>query len=177
MATLHEIVGDLRALDEILREVDGDITDPRAGQTVDQWLAQLHQDLETKVEGYCEFISAIQNRLAPRSARYQLVQEEAQRLKDLVASDERLILWLKSKLQSGLETLGIRRLETATHRVSIINQGGVPPVIILDETQVPDTYKTYLPQINKEALRKDLERGMTVPGAELGPRGTRLKIR
>ena len=50
--------------------------------------------------------------------------------------------------------------------MSVVKSGGKRPVKIDDENLIPEDFKFYIPQIDKETLRQALERGESVSGAE-----------
>ncbi len=66
-----------------------------------------------------------------------------------------------------------------TGKLLIKANGGKRPLVITDESALPDTYTpmviTY--PVDKDKLRADLEAGATVPGAYLDERGSHLEVR
>jgi hypothetical protein len=80
---------------------------------------------------------------------------------------------LRSSSQLALEELGVRRLEGEARTYAI--RQNPAHVEITDLEKLPAEFMDYVPMANKSAIREALERGETVPGAELVT-STRLDI-
>ena len=50
MTTLLDITDDLRALDDLIESVGGDITDPSVDTAINNWLDELNTNLSEKVD-------------------------------------------------------------------------------------------------------------------------------
>ena len=79
--TIYDISADLAALETILHENGGDITDPQAADALAEWERELETDLAGKVDRYCALIAEMEVRAAARRA-------EAERLVDLAKADK-----------------------------------------------------------------------------------------
>ena len=168
--TIFDITADLQALDDLLTDAGGDITGVEA--TVDAWLAELSQDLNTKVDNYCALISMM-------NARSEVRKAESDRLYQRAKIDANNAKYLRERLKAALEFRGIPKLETARYKVGISRIGGAPPVLVSDLTVVPPEFirVTEVREPDKEKMRDALAKGQEIPGVQLGARGTCLTIR
>lgn len=170
--TLFAITADLEALDDLLAEVEGDLTDEKVAAAVDQWFAELDNAFLSKVDNYAAYILELISRARCRA-------EEAARLKRRADIDEGLAKSLKVRLMMALEQRGKKKVETDRFRVSIAGNGGLEP-LALDEVALPDDFRRVAdPRLVPDTakIRDALGRQEKVPGAELLPRGQHLSIR
>ena len=169
---LYDITEDLRALEDLLVETGGDISDPEVASAVDAWFSELQTDLEGKVDGYAALIRMMETRAEVRKT-------EAKRMADLQRADENAAHRLKSRLQEHLDVLGIARVDTPHFTVSVQNAGGKVKLDVHDEEAVPQEFQRErtIIELDKEAIREALEAGREVPGAVLMERGRVLRIR
>lgn len=171
--TLFQITDDLAALDDLLDEVGGDVSDPRVAAAVEAWMAELDSDLNRKVDGYAAFITELEARSESRS-------KEAARLAARAKSDANKAGFLKERLRLALQSRKIKKLETDRYLVTVATNGGKQPLDIHDPNAVPPEYREIIPQtweLNADKIRAALADGMEVPGAILMDRGTHLRIK
>lgn len=168
MSTLYQITDDLLALDALLDEVGGDITDERAAAAVDEWLADLQANLDRKIDGYCALIQQI-------AAWQKAAEDEAKRLADLARVRANKAAGLKERLKSALELLGMKKVQTGRFQVSVCGNGGKAPMDI--HGPVPEHYIKHIPQVDNDSIRADLEAGNSLDFAVLMNRGTHLRIK
>lgn len=171
--TLLEITADLDALDALLNEVGGDVSDPKVEEAVAGWFAELDQDFRGKVDNYLALIVSMEARAKGRA-------EQAERLKKRAKSDESAASFLRARLKFVLEQRGVSKLDTDRFRVSVARNGGMLPLEVFEEKVVPEHYYRVIPEqrvLDGAAIRAALESGQEVPGAKLGERTTRLSIR
>lgn len=171
--TLLEITADMEALDALLDELGGDVSDPKVEQAIDAWAAELDQDFRGKVDNYVALITTVQARADVRAA-------EAERLRKRSKSDENTAQFLRQRLKFVLESRGVTKLDTDRFRVSVAKNGGMLPLEVYDDGAVPAQYHRVIPEqrvVDNAAVRAALESGLDVPGARLGQRDTRLSIR
>jgi hypothetical protein len=170
---LLDITRDMEALDALLAEVEGDVTDPKVQEAVAAWFAELGADLKGKVDNYAALITTLESRSDVRAS-------EAERLARRAKTDAAGAQFLKDRLRTELETRGIQKVETDRYRVSVVANGGKLPLVVDDESLIPDALLRVIPEQHvpdKDRIREALERGETVAGARLGERGRRLNIR
>lgn len=153
-STLRDIVANAVALDEILYEMDGEIT-PETEATIDLWLRESKQALEAKVDTYCALINT-QRTLAQARAT------EAARLQGLSKTADALANKLAERLQFYLSELGKTSLETVFHKVSVVKNGGRQKLIVPSDWErypesAPERYHKHVIELNEARIRDDLQ--------------------
>ena len=145
--------------------------DAEAQQALEAHLAGLDAALDEKADHYAALIRHLEARADARRA-------EAQRMRDLATADDALAERLKTRLKEAMEATGRTKIETARFRLSVSNNGGRQPLsVTCDASSLPEELVTVTVAANKDAIRQALENGATIPGCELLPRGTSLRIR
>ena len=172
--TLFEISDELAAIEELLTENDGDISDA-AGETLEAWFDQLTDARDAKIDDYCRLITMIRERAEAR-------HREVMRLGALMDTDERAITRLKTALHDFMTERGVTKIETPLHRLTIAKNGGKAPLIVPEEWQedpasAPERYHRRVVKLDVEAIRADLLGGEEIPGCAIGERGTHLRIK
>jgi hypothetical protein len=172
MSHLLEIKDDIRALDKLLDDADGDLTGQE--QIIDAWAAENKENLEEKVDNYAALITE-------KMRMYQVRSGEAERLKRLALTDKNRADWLKGMLKHVFDEMCISKMDTDRYRISVAKNGGKQKLdIFVPDYELPDSYKNVVPSsfvANKEAIREALEAGKKIDGAVLQERGTSLRIR
>lgn len=169
--TLLDIHGDFQALDDLVAELDGDISDPRVAQIIDEFWSELSTDLKTKVDNYAAYVTELNGRAHVR-------KDEAERLMRRAKVDETLARFLHGRLKDVLQARGIKKLETDRYQVSVRGNGGKQPLDIHDPANVPHEFCRHVDrwEPDSELIREALLAGKSVPGAALMERGTHLHI-
>ena len=171
MPTLYDISDDLLALEAILIEAGGDVSDPEADQAVDQWLAELGSARNEKIDAYCALYREFETRAKAREA-------EAARLLKLAEQDGNAASRLRSRLLYFFELHRISKLETDRFRLTVANNGGALPLFVDCEPEaLPDGYQKIRIEADKAAIREALEEGEELSFAHFGERGRHLRIR
>lgn len=170
MTTLDGITEDLLALDQLLDEIEGDLSDPAAEAAVAEWMNELEKNLKTKADGYAALITELE-------ARVRLRREESQRLSVRAKADERKVDWLRGRLLLAMRRTNTPLINTSRYRISVAQNGGVSPLILLAE--VPPEWVKVRTEVSpdRERIREALDAGERLPFAAYGPRGERLVIR
>lgn len=160
---LHREIQAADVLRQTLREIVGDdeevIRDTIEGETsLRELIAMTAADIAADiglVKGADEAIKAIKER------------------KDRI---EKRIAMRRVAVQTGMESAGIKTLETA---VATLSLKAVPPsVLILDEAAIPSEFwEPQDPKLSKRAVLDALKAGEDVPGAQLSNGGTTLQFR
>lgn len=168
--TLLEISDDLRSLETMLEECDGD--DEAQANAVAAFFEQLGRERDTKVDNYAALIVELKARAAARKA-------EGLRLLDRSKVDEERAKFLYERLRDFFAQHGIKTLETARYRLTHCKNGGKPPVVLSKNVPLTDypgefTHATLAPDM--QAIREALEQGERLPFAHLSERGTLLRI-
>jgi len=172
MSSLREITEDILALETLLWEMGGDVTDMEADDAIARWLEENQDSLETKLDGYATLITQMQDLAVAR-------RDEAKRLTDLARTGENGAKRLKDRLAWFFQEMGIVKVEAKLHRIWLQRNGGKTPVDIADERLIPDQYKRQVTttEIDTDKVRKDLEAGKKVPGATLLEKGFHIRVK
>ncbi|HYG70215.1 MAG TPA: siphovirus Gp157 family protein [Anaeromyxobacteraceae bacterium] len=199
--TLFEIGEDLLALEDLLVEQGGDVTDEQIETILDGWLRDTQGDLSEKVDRYASLIQELRARAAVRA-------NEAQRIADRARVDENAAKKLTERLLVFMQAFGKKTIEGLRYRTSIVGNGGKQPLEIVEgtaATDVPlrfrkvtitisapnatllDIVESYVApaceayaveqEIDKARVRAALEAGEVLPFAKLNDRGVRLSIK
>lgn len=171
--TLLAISDDLIALEDLLSELGGDVTDEEAEKAIDDWLAALGTERDDKLDSYAALIAEFQYRAAAR-------KDEAKRLQELARIDQANADRMKARLQYTFERMGWQKIETLRHRFSIVKSGGKLPLILKCQPDgLPQAFqiREMVYKANQEAIRHALDEGRTLEFAEYGERGQSLRIK
>ena len=169
--TLYELSEDIRALDDLLAEAGGDITDPAVDAAVTKWFEELRAALETKADGCCAWIKEME-------CRAEMRKMVAQRLSALAKADLAAAERLKARLKEAMEAGGTLKIDTPRFSLKITNNGGATPIDLrAAPEELPRWAQRITVEADKEAIRKVLERGDALEFASFAPRGTHLRIR
>ena len=136
---------------------------------LEQRLQTLEGALEDKVANGIAIIQELKFRADNMDA-------ESKRLAANKKALENKISWLKNYYLDHLNLMGKSKVLTNRGTMSVVKSGGKRPLKIDNEDLIPEDFKFYIPQIDKETLRQALERGEQVSGAHLEDRGKYLKI-
>ncbi|MBL4700539.1 MAG: siphovirus Gp157 family protein [Phycisphaeraceae bacterium] len=169
--SLLGIADDMLAIDELLMECEGDISDTDAAEAIDKWFAEAESNLDEKTDNYIGLMRQKSLLIAAR-------KEEIERLQMMNKQDERSAKFLKERLQWVLERLG-RKSAGKTRKATITKNGGKIPMEIdpVDPKNVPELYKKYQLTIDSDEVRRALEAGGELTFARLSERGTHLRIK
>ena len=167
--SLYAITTEIGSIIDVI--LDGGADGTEASLALDAHLEGLDQVLTEKAESYAIVITELLVRAAAR-------RDEATRIRDLAATDEALAERLKRRLKESMETTGRLKIDTPKFRLSVANNGGKQPLnITVPAEDLPEALRVVRLEANKDAIRAALEAGTAVPGCELAPRGTSLRIR
>jgi hypothetical protein len=169
--SLLDIADDIAALDDLLEECGGDITEIE--KTVDGWFAELGIERDRKLDGYGSLIAELTNRAEVRETR-------AAQMIELARLDKKKVEFLKARLLQFFQANKIERVDTERFRFTRCKNGGAQPVWIDEAKNLPDEYRRtvikYKPE--KEKIVKALQAaGGELPFAKLQPRGEHIRIK
>jgi hypothetical protein len=129
---------------------------------------QTTSDFEELVTSECDALDRLRKIL--RAARW--VEGQAKALKDMEAEmKERRQRFdakaetLRSIVKTALVSLDMKRLDSPDFTITI--SPGKPRVVITDEAEIPSQLCKVVRTPDKESIRKALEAGEVIPGAEL----------
>ncbi len=168
--SLFSISEDLEKLNELLDDCDNDAAQQ---ELINNWLEQLGEERDRKLDGYAALITEMTTRAEVRKA-------EAKRMMELAQADENRAKMLKDKLKLFFETHRLKTVETARYKLSYQRNGGKAPLILKDgvpATALPERFQKVSIDPNTSAIREALEAGEVLEFAQLGERGTTLRIK
>lgn len=143
--TLDLIDEDLGALEAILTELGGDITEEEAEAAVDAWFEELGAARDAKLNGYARRIQVLEGNAAAKKAEEQRLAQQRKR-------DEESAGWLKRRLLGFVQRRGVPIKGKDTRQI-------VTPLYTFTETKNGGKQAiTYLvaPKDLPEALREDV---------------------
>ena len=175
MRSLYRISEDLLVLGDLLTELDGEIGGDATGQAIEQWFDEIGEERDRKIDNYCALIREMEERAAARKA-------EAERIQRLAECDLNAAKRLKASLKGFLDLHQIKKLETDRFKLSVAQNGGKAPLDLpaawsANPAAAPERYHRHVIEIDREAIRADLESGEPVDGCALRERGDHLRIR
>lgn len=176
--TLYEISADLAALDALLDDLGGDVSDAAAEAAIDQWFAELGAERDRKLDAYAGLIRDCET-LA------EAARAESVRLAALSAQRRSKAERLKARLKYFLEQHQITKLNTERFSFNVQRNGGNPPVeftqLITDvRAQLPERFIRVIPEqyeMDRSAILDALRSGEALDFARLGEKGTHLRIK
>lgn len=171
---LYEIGEDMEALNLLLEEIEGEIEGDEMDAAIDQWIAENADNLKDKADGYGKLI---QNKLG----QAKMLKEEVQRLQGKAQAATNLANRLKARLHNFMTWQKMDSLESTLFKFKVQKNGGKTPVILEEAMRVrpeelPEGYRRVVFEPDLEAIREALENGEEFEWAELGERGTHLRI-
>lgn len=185
LGTLYEIGLDLMALEELVTEIGGDVSDEDIEATIDAWLAETGEAQKTKVDRYVQLIREMLVRAEGRA-------KEATRLAALAGADKRGAERLEQRLLEHFLRTKTDELQTHLFKIKVVRNGGKRSLkLLVAAEQMPAqlrieeiVYKADTEHIRKIAedakAPDDQALPIVVDGqrvAVLEPRGKRLSIR
>lgn len=171
--SLFNIGRDFEALDELIEEREGDVTDDEIREIIYEWMDENQDALATKVDGYVLFIKELDARA---DARRSLARE----YDALAKMDERKVESLKKCLVNFMQDRNMDELAGYVHVVKPTRNGGALPVVVpddLDLSTVPAEFIIQTPSLDKKKVFDALVSNVKVGFAKLGDRGFHLRIK
>lgn len=201
--TLWQIGGDIEALQSLIYEIGGDVSDEAVEAAIDAWLAETHDAEDAKLDRYGYLIRATEARAAFRAA-------EAKRLVDLSRTDGNFVSRLKDRLIAYFDAHGKTRHQTPRFAFAVAGNGGLQALHVREDatplvdipaehTETTLVFRGASAEARAAAIaaaekagarsvsfetrpctariREALEAGMELPYAELLPRGRSMRIR
>jgi hypothetical protein len=162
--TLLDISDDLMAINDLLFESGGDISDPAVAEAIDEWFAEIEADEERKVGNYIGLIRE-------KELRCSAITEEKERFAKLATALGNSAKGLKERLKYYIET--------PRGNASVCGNGGKTPLLIVDiaAESVPPRFQKITLTIDHDIVRNALEAGEKLEWASLEERGTHLRIK
>ena len=171
MDTLMELTEDYQALMEY-----ADSTDPDDQQCFLDTLEGLKGAINLKFDAYHAVMCQVDGQIDVLDREIKLLTA---RKKALVENRKRMdgaLIEVIDRIGDTDKKTGKKYIQTDLHKYSIVNNGGVVPLVV-DEEQVPDAYKKVILETDNQKIRDALEKGEELTFAHLGERGRRLSIK
>jgi hypothetical protein len=170
---LFAIGEDLVALESLLHEVGGDVTDEEAAAAIDEWLRENHQALDRKLDGYGYLVKKL-------TSESTFAEEESRRLAARAKARKNAATRMKERLKIFMEIHGQKKLSTDRYDFAIQADGGKAPLeVLIEPEKLPKWAQRVTVSADTDAIRQKLESGYApaMKIARLGGRGTHLRIR
>jgi hypothetical protein len=161
----HNQLADLVNLEELLEATGGEITED-AEVLLDQ-LAQGEDDILVKMDRYAVVIAQMELDTEAYEAKAAYLKERMDTMKARANSKRRVVDGLKNRIMLSMRMLGIQKAETPNH-VSVSVRKAKAPVIVEDESLVPDEFTKITRRPDKTAIGKALAAGLECDFAALG---------
>ncbi len=159
--TLPALVQDQLALDNLLLEVAGDITNPETEQVVMAWAEEVKSGVASKIDNY----GFKQKYLKLKIEQFK---SEAERYTKAIKTIQNVSDQLKDRVKYAM--IEMDKQELIGHKWKYNLTNSKPSVYIVDENKIPAKYKIAQPvvyKLDKDAIKNDIEEGLVVPGASL----------
>lgn len=134
--SLFEIGEDLQALEDLLLEQGGDVTDEDVERILDEWFKREGEAEADKVDRYVALIKTMLARSAMRA-------HEAQRIAERAKIDENGAERLKRRLIAYMQLMGKKTIEGLRFRTTLAGNGGKKRMTIVDGTKPEDVPLMY----------------------------------
>lgn len=153
MANIFQIQSEYIQLMNDIQEQEGELT-----QELSDRLAIVESDLQTKSQGYISVIKTL-------DAECDIIDLEIKRLQSLKKVRNNTIERLKGAISQAMTTFEIEKIETPLNKITFRNSKSVN---IIDVEMLPNTCVIIERKpISKTEIRKLIENGIEVSGAEL----------
>ncbi|HEY0005932.1 MAG TPA: siphovirus Gp157 family protein [Pyrinomonadaceae bacterium] len=143
MRTLFAISDDLLALDALLEEMGGDVSEFEVDQAIDRFLSDITTERDQKLDNYAAYIRELEARAAAR-------KEEAHRLAERMRIDTNRAQALKNRLQYFFQLHQLKTVETRRFKLTLCQNGGKLPLnLAVQPEALPEEFQTVIVQANK----------------------------
>jgi hypothetical protein len=163
MSSLYNLSDEYRYLYDLF--TNGDIDEETLNDNLEG--ISFSERLEEKAIGYCQVDITI-------GSQIDIIDKEIKRLTELKRVAENGRKRLRERLKSGMELMGIDKVDTPLFKLSISKNP--PAVQIEDESKLPDKYMKVSYTVDKTAIKNDLKNGIEIDGCTLTT-GTSLRIK
>lgn len=149
---LYEIKAEQQELNALLEENYRELT-----PEIEAALKINEENFAIKTEGY---VYAIKNYKAEADA----LAEEIKRLQEKKKVCENAITRMKGALTEAMDVFNMPKIQAGLFKVSLTTSKAVN---IINEDSVPEQYKKIKYEVSKTEIKKAIESGETVEGAEI----------
>lgn len=176
MSTLYQLSQEMLALDQLLSEAGGDVSEDDQGKALQRWVAEYDFKVRDKIDAYGAVIANIKSDAESLKMESERLNNRA---KVLINRIERM----KALVQFAMNAMGTRKIEGLKFTFSIQKNGGVAPLeLLVDPIHLPHRFCRVVPEArvpDVDAIRKALEAGDAEAAkfAFLKDRGESVRIR
>lgn len=164
MSSLYELTTEYQALLDL-----GDSDDPEDIEAFKNTLESINYELDLKADDYAAVILQL-------NGKTDMITKEIERLTKIKTAITNNVDRMKQILQWSMEQTGRTEIKTPLHTFKIQKNGGKAPMLI-NEPEVPDSFKKVILEIDRQKIREALEDGQEFPWAKLAERGSHLRIK
>lgn len=170
--SLFKIGEDFEALEKILAECDGDISDPVALAAVEAWIGELATDRAVKCDAYVAIISKWEMEASLARAESEQFAAAAAKARERAVVRDNRVDRLKTRLKEHMLATKTASIETASGRTIAVQKNGGKLPLFVDPTVVPETlpkkFQKVVIQIDNEAVRKACEEAIATADMFVG---------
>ncbi len=169
LTRLYEASAAARELEAMIaasEDAGGDITELEGHFDI---LARQAEGLPAVIDDVLSLVAEIEHRAAARKA-------EAERLRQRMKRDEAIAAWMKAQVLRVMQAEGFKKLESSRWRATVAMPGGKPALEIVDEVPERFTREVVTREIDKDAIRAELDAGTVLPFARLVAKQPYLKV-
>jgi len=159
--SLYDIPADLTALEDLLVECGGDVSDELAAAAIERWMADLSTDLSTKADNYAALIRTLEARAATRKA-------EAERMRDRARVDENAAKGLKTRLMEAMRAINVAKVEGDRFTVAVQRNGGRPALVFSDDADIESAPEWAFETVTSRRWATDAIRSRITEGEDIG---------
>lgn len=155
MRSLFAIGEDLERLEQLLTDVDGEITDDQVGAAIEAWFDSLAYERDEKVRRICSLIEMM-------GLNAEACAEEVRRLGRLQRANANGADRLKNRLKKFFEEHAIDKLNLGIFRPRIQPNGGVRKLIFpeaweQEPASSPEAFHKMIVTLDTAAIRETVE--------------------
>lgn len=162
MPSLYELTEHLKLIDIQLEATEGECTD-----ALYEYMLHIEESFEEKMEAYGCLV-------ANKKALSRSLGDEIKRMRERKAVIDNTVSRLTTTLMDTLIEIDRPKVDAGKFSFSVSNAGGVRGLSVTD---VSDEWMRVKYEPDTDKIRKALESGQVVAGAELKERGKVLRIR
>lgn len=153
--SLYDIGAEMQALEEYLESIDGDISDPKFEEMIDDWIKTNADMLASKLDNYGMLIT---NRLSEKLAQ----ETEAKRLSERAAANGAFVVKLKERLRDFFLARNIKRVDGTLFKFWTQKNGQRSMTLALEyegeegAKKLPKIYQKVVIVPRSDLIRQDL---------------------
>ena len=154
MRSLYQIGADLEALEQLMTDLEGEITDDQIGAAIEAWFDELGDERDEKIRRYCGLIEQM-------SLAVDMCKEASRRLQRLGRANENGADRLKNRLKQFFEDHKIDKLDLKTFKPRLQANSArkliYPTSWESEPAGAPERYHKVVVALDSAILREDAE--------------------